>query len=144
VYLPEAAEAVRRASESPPHNGSGTILVADDHESVRNEIRETLTKAGYKVILASGGADAIALYHKHAARLDLALVDVIMPQPDGRDVIQDILQSDPTATLIMMCGFSREYLRSYLPAGNWRFLQKPFDADQLLGAVRRTLEQKSS
>jgi FixJ family two-component response regulator len=50
---------------------------------------------------------------------------------------------NPTAAVIMLCGFSREHVRSFLPSGPWRFVQKPVDPETILGAVRRAFELKT-
>ena len=55
--------------------------------------------------------------------------------------LEDILKLDPTALVVMTSGFSRDYVRTYLERGTWGFLQKPIDRDQLLGVVRRALDQ---
>jgi FixJ family two-component response regulator len=67
-----------------------------------------------------------------------------MPGKDGREILDGILRINPSAAVIMISGFSREFVRNYLPKGSWRFLQKPFDQEQILSAVRRALEQKTS
>jgi two-component system, cell cycle sensor histidine kinase and response regulator CckA len=144
VFLPQASEAARKAAEHEARPAGGTILVADDDEGFRHELRDLLQGAGYKVHLAAGGAEAIELYHKLNDKLDLAIIDVIMPDKDGKEVLHDVLRVDPTKPVIMTSGFSREYVRTALPKGSWRFLQKPFDPEQVLLTVRRALDQKTS
>jgi two-component system cell cycle sensor histidine kinase/response regulator CckA len=141
-FLPEAEP--HHAVAHPATMASGSVLVVDDDEATRTEIHNTLKQAGFKVHMASGGEEAIALYDKLSGRLDLAIIDVIMPDKDGKAVLQEVMKINPTAAVIMLCGFSREHVRAHLPSGPWRFLQKPVDPEAILGAVRRTLEQKTS
>jgi PAS domain S-box-containing protein len=141
IFLPKAAPAGARPP--PAHETTtGSILVTDDDDATRQELRDILARAGYTVHVASNGDDALAQFRKLNGKLDLTIVDVIMPGKDGKFLLQEIVKVDPTAAVLMLCGFSREYVRAYLPSGPWRFMQKPVDPDALLSAVRRTLEQK--
>lgn len=144
VYIPEATEEARRSAERAARAGTGSILLVDDDALLRTEAHAALKQAGYKVYEAPGGEEAIALVGKLGNQIDLSIVDVIMPGKEGKDVLAALLESNPAAQVIMTCGFSRDYVRSVLARGAWRFLQKPFDSDQLVSAVRRSLEQRSS
>jgi len=66
-----------------------------------------------------------------------------MPGKDGRVVFEEVMKINPAMPVIMLSGFSREYVRSYLPSGSWRFIQKPFEPDQVLNIARRLLDQKA-
>jgi DNA-binding NtrC family response regulator len=59
-------------------------------------------------------------------------------------VLRQILRLDPSAAVIVTSGFSRDFARSRLPPGNWKFIQKPYDNDQLTAAIRRALDEKTS
>ncbi len=144
VYMPEASEDAQRDAERAARVTTGSILVVDDDDALRAEIHQALKEAGYKVHQARSADEAIALVEKTGDHLDLAIIDVIMPGKDGQEVLSALLTKNPTTQVIMTCGFSRDYVRSALSRGPWRFLQKPFEAEQLIGAVRRALEQKSS
>jgi PAS domain S-box-containing protein len=136
--------APRRPAAPPQPLASGSVLVADDDDATRAEFREALQAAGFEVHLAGDGHQAIALFRRHADTLTLAIIDVLMPGCGGQEVLQAMFTTNPTMTVIMTSGFSRDHVRSRLPSGNWRFLQKPAEKEQLLGAVRRALEQKTS
>ena len=66
-----------------------------------------------------------------------------MPGKDGRVALEEVMRRNPAAPVIMTSGFSREFARGYLPRGGWSFLQKPFDQEQLLAMIRRTLTPKA-
>jgi PAS domain S-box-containing protein len=142
LFLPETAAETRRASPQPAKT-AGSILVVDDDLDTRTELHDTLKQAGFKVHMATGGEEAISLYRTLGDQVDLAIIDVIMPGKSGKKVLEEVLKINPTAAVIMLCGFSREHVRSFLPSGPWRFVQKPVDPETILGAVRRAFELKT-
>ncbi len=144
LYIPEATKDARRAAERSARASTGTILVVDDDAILRAEMHHALKAAGYTVHEAPDAAAAIALIGEHGATLDASVIDVLMPAKDGKDVLDALLDANPSAQAIMTCGFSRDYVRTVLTRGPWRFLQKPFSPDQLVGSVRRVLEQQLS
>ena len=127
----EPAEGARTPSE--------TILLIDDAEADRALIGGVLADAGYEVLAVEGGREGIDMYRQNAKRIGLAIVDAVMPGTDGKEVLEEILRMDPTASLVMTSGFSHDYVRSHLERGAWGFLQKPFDPEQLLDAVEHVL-----
>lgn len=124
------------------HAGGETILVVDDDRDTLADATKILRKAGYSVHVADGGERGLKLYERHADKIALSIVDVIMPGMDGKGVLEGILATDPTAAIIMTSGFSREYVRGYLERGAWEFMQKPLDHDLCLGIVRRLLDKR--
>jgi DNA-binding NtrC family response regulator len=116
------------------------VLVADDSAPERQAARTALEKAGYKVHLAAGGEEAVRLLRAHANDIQLLIVDLMMPGRDGKDVVEESLRLNPALAVIVTSGFSRNYARSALPRGAWKFLQKPFTADQFVSAVQHALE----
>ena len=142
VFLPKATPS-RRSTAPAAARFAGSILVVDDDPATCTELSDFLTKEGFNVQLANSGQAAIDLYRKLGDKFDLLIVDVIMPGKDGKDVLQEVMKLNPAAAVLMLCGFSREHVRAYLPSGAWRFVQKPVDQEALLGAVRRALESKA-
>ncbi len=118
-----------------------TILIVDDKKEARDKAAAILKDAGYKLHVAGNGEQAVYLYREHADTIDLSIIDVIMRGKDGKGVLDDILKIEPAALVIMTSGFSREYVRSYLERGSWGFIQKPYEAKQLLGVIERVLSQ---
>lgn len=142
IYLPEAAPEVTVTNVIATE--AQTILVVDDDEGTRRELHMVLKQAGYKVLTAADGKEAVSLYTKNSEKIAMTILDVIMPGMDGRQVFEEITRINPSAMVLMVSGFSREYVRSYLPGGAWRFIQKPFEPEQLVSTTRRLLEQKPS
>ena len=119
------------------------MLLVEDNARLRDEARQILEQAGHKVHSATSGEEGIRMYQKLHKSIDVAVVDVIMPDTDGQQVLRQILRVNPSAGVIMTCGFSRDFARSYLAPGTWKFVQKPFDPEQLLNTVRRVLDEKT-
>lgn len=119
-------------------SGPAKALVADDHQGVREDVSGLLKDMGYQVVEAASGSEAIETIKKRSDTIDLFFVDVLMPGSDGKAVLEAILSNEPSAHVVMMSGFSRDFLRQYLKKGAWGYLQKPFDSEQLTSAINRT------
>jgi two-component system cell cycle sensor histidine kinase/response regulator CckA len=115
--------------------GPLAVLVVDDNPGRLQLMTQALTERGHKVFEATGCDDAIQLHKEHAADIDLSVIDWLMPEKDGKGVLQAVLDHDPQSKVIMISGFSRDYVRSELRMGAWGFLQKPFSADEFVEAV---------
>jgi CheY-like chemotaxis protein len=124
--------------------GGETILFADDDAELTATMKTVLKEAGYRVFDATTGEDAVSIYKKYSEKINLSIIDVVMPGKDGKHVLGQILRVDPTAPIVMASGFSRDYVRGYLERGAWAFLQKPYDHAQLLTIIRRVLDQKKT
>jgi two-component system cell cycle sensor histidine kinase/response regulator CckA len=141
IYLPEVTSSTHATHTGPAK--SSTILIADDDEMDRKQLQIILKQANFRVITAKNGDEAIETFSRHPEKIDLLILDVIMPGKDGRVVFEEVMKINPAMPVIMLSGFSREYVRSYLPSGSWRFIQKPFEPDQVLNIARRLLDQKA-
>jgi len=144
LFLPEVPAADRRAAQAARTSVGATVLIADDDDAARVELEQVLKQAGYVVQAASGGGEAIEICRARTVAFDLAIVDLLMPDFDGKIVLEEIAKVNPSTPVIVVSGFSREYVRSTLSGGSWRYLQKPFDPEVVLATVRRTLEQKDA
>lgn len=113
------------------------VLVVDDNDGRRKMIVGTLLDQGHQVIEATDGEMAIKLYNQHAAEIDLSIVDWLLPKKDGKSVVKAIMAHDFQSKVIMISGFSKDYVRSEIRMGAWGFLQKPFEKDELLKAIEK-------
>jgi len=143
LFIPKADVEVPRVPKRS-ETGEETILLVDDKDEVLRDAGDMLKKAGYKVLTARDGDGCIDLYTQHAKRIDLTIIDVVMPGSDGKTVLGKILEVDPSAPVIMTSGFSRDYVRGYLKQGAWLFVQKPLEREMLLESVRSALDQKKA
>ena len=114
--------------------GLGKVLVVDDELEVRQVLREFLSRRGYDVTTASGGAEAVAIVE--TVKPDLILLDVAMPDMDGVETLKRIVAIKPTLAVIMVTANSDIGTTSKLLAlGAVDYVPKPFDLDYLDQAV---------
>jgi two-component system cell cycle sensor histidine kinase/response regulator CckA len=144
VYLPRvdsAAETVPPRSESATLEGDETVLVVEDDSHVRSVIEAVLTRAGYRVLSAGDGEEALALADRHPGKIDLLLCDVVMPGISGQETHRRLAAARPDIQVIQMSGYSENLVtqRDSLIADG-AFLQKPIDRDLLLRKVRAVLD----
>ena len=145
IYLPatdrqSAAEAVA-APELPRGHGE-LVLVVDDEASVRQITRQTLEAFGYRVLLASDGAEAVAIYAAERERVAVVLTDMMMPVMDGPATIQVLLRMNPKVRIIAASGLNANgRVAKAANAGARHFLPKPYTAEALLTALRNVLRE---
>jgi CheY-like chemotaxis protein len=145
VFLPRAAARPAAPRPSRPSraapSGNETVLVLEDDPLVRNVTVRTLRGAGYQVLVAGTGSEAIALVEQHAGRLDLVVTDVIMPGLSGPEVIDALRRQRPGLRALYVSGYPAEAIaqRGVLELGV-EFLPKPFTAASLLERVRVLIE----
>lgn len=144
LYLPPGdgeAEEAREEEAGSMLRGSETILVAEDEPMVRNLTVRTLEKAGYTVLAASDGEEALEVFEEHRSEIALVVLDAIMPKLTGHEVHRRIKEVSPETKVICSTGYDRETSRSEcLVRENVPLLQKPFTARTLLSTVRETLD----
>lgn len=113
------------------------VLVIDDDKYVRMSIRAVLEAAGYAVDDASNAFDGLALQDTNA--FDVAIVDLIMPQKDGLETIQDLKSNDPDLPIVAISGggviVRHNFVKSATLFGAAATLEKPFDGDELVSII---------
>ena len=111
------------------------ILVVDDEESMRNFVACALDAAGYEVVGASNGADALECVERHPP-FDLFVVDMLMPQMEGDELSRRLHRRDPDAKVLFLTGHSdRLFAQRQVLWENEAFLDKPVSVDGLLEGV---------
>ena len=120
------------AAQVVPGTGSGTVLVVEDDEAIRDLVRVVLEPAGYEVTLAAGGEEAL----RHADP-DVLITDILMPGMNGRELADRVLARAPATRVLFISGYAGEDVQ--LEDGA-RFLAKPFTPGELLEQVQRLLE----
>jgi CheY-like chemotaxis protein len=131
LYDPDAQAMLR---------GSETVLLVEDEGAVRESLRRILERAGYDVIEARHGADALLLWREHRDEIALVLTDLVMPEMRGGELAAAVRAMAPDVRIIFMSGYASESARSTVSAGDV-LLTKPFEADILLRAVRDALDE---
>ncbi len=145
IYLPrvsqETPDAAKHETDRPGH-GSETILVTEDDDGVRSVIRRTLRKAGYTVLEAKNGDEALSLCEKHTGPIHLAISDMIMPTMSGRQMLHVLTARNPTLKVLLISGYSDDTIHDQDPfLQEHPFLQKPFTTLALAKKVREILDQ---
>jgi CheY-like chemotaxis protein len=126
----------------PVPKGEETILVAEDDPAVRNLTARILGTAGYAVMVAADGQEAIDIFRSHQDTIDLVLLDGVMPKKSGREVYEAISALRPVAVLFVS-GYSAASLpAAFLAEGALKVLPKPYAPDLLLHRVRELLDQQ--
>jgi two-component system cell cycle sensor histidine kinase/response regulator CckA len=145
LYLPRpetaAVEVHREERAAPVLGGNETILLVEDEHSILNMSRLMLEKFGYRVLAASNPGDAIDLANTHDGEIDLLIVDVIMPEMNGRDLAEQVSSLYPEILCLFMSGYSGDVMAHHgmLDKGV-NFIEKPFSMQDLAAKVRQVLE----
>ncbi len=149
VYLPLAPDPALQSMEASPSRfatgGAETILVVEDEARVRKLIVDVLRSQGYTVVEATRGEEAVRLCKRRDGAIDLAVLDVVMPEMSGPDLARKILPACPGIRLMYISGYTDEaVLHHGIPASGAAFLQKPFLPDALLRMVRDVLDSRTT
>ena len=150
VYLPRIDDATvstleNLAQEANAPRGSETILLVEDEDVVRGLARKILMQAGYHVLDAKSGAEAIRLCRAHIGSIDLLLTDVVMPEISGKEVADRLLEIRPAIRVLFMSGYTDEAIVQHgVLDANVKFIQKPFTWVGLTRKVREVLNRGAS
>ena len=145
IYLPlieGTAAAAGDKMETPVPGGSETILVAEDDGAVLRLAKVFLEHAGYTVLTASDGEEALRVFSEHAEAIDMALLDVMMPKLGGRGVYEHIREGRPKLRFLFASGYSMDAIHNdFILDAGLTLIQKPYQRDELLRRVRRVLDR---
>ena len=124
-----------------PRSQSKTILLVEDEPAIRKLITRTLAGAGYELLAARNGDEALSIAGQHRGMIDLLLTDVVMPGMNGFEFGKLIGSAHPETIVLFVSGYSRDStsVRSGLRNAGRAFLLKPFTQDALLAKVREVL-----
>jgi two-component system cell cycle sensor histidine kinase/response regulator CckA len=150
IFLPIEESDIEKeavALQLPLLGGTETILVAEDEEALRNLAKDILEGLDYTVLLAKNGEEAIEMFGEHRERIDLLLLDVVMPRMGGWEAYQRMREINGDVPLILMTGYSAETVHSrfvkqneLMEASGATVLQKPYNVDGLGRKVRMVLD----
>jgi len=121
-------------------SGEGTILVVDDQEIVRNFLQQALTRAGYEVILAHNGQEALRIFAQRSESISMVLLDLVMPVLSGEEVLPHLFTMKPGIRVIVSSGQDEgECMRKLQEPRVAGFLQKPYAPASLTALVRNVM-----
>ncbi|MEA2435059.1 MAG: two-component system, cell cycle sensor histidine kinase and response regulator CckA [Actinomycetota bacterium] len=147
IFLPlatseTAVSVVPDEEGEDPAKATGSVLVVEDEDAVREMVERILSRQGYKVIAASSGPEALKLLELHGTEIDLLLTDVVMPQMSGKELVDTIAATGRELKTVFMSGYPDDLVsKSGILQSNEVFMQKPFSADVLLAKVRSVLQR---
>lgn len=141
VYFPVGKLAHPKQEEKMEEidEGSGNILIIDDEPLIQNLLKTILSKLGYKTIVATSGAEGISYYKKYINQIDLIILDLVMPEMDGKEVFSKLLKINKDVKIILSTGFGKDgETEMLLKTGVKAFLPKPYtitDISKILSEV---------
>jgi PAS domain S-box-containing protein len=147
IYLPHTDENIEASTQgsSTGSQGSETVLVVEDEDSVRHLIARVLSGRGYKVLPAVEGSEGLRIAEEHGEPIDLLITDVVMPRMGGRELANRLKSVIPGMKVLFISGYSEEIIN---PEGSLEdgltFLQKPFSSESLAEKVREALDEQAS
>ncbi len=148
IYLPALGELglMQEAETAPvplPERGGGeTVLVVDDEEVILVLLERVLDEYGHRVIRATSGEEAAAVYAERAGEIDLILLDLGMPGMGGEKTLAELIRINPDVKVIVASGYAAHKIASAPEAfGAAGFITKPYRIDALMSDIRRVLHR---
>jgi two-component system cell cycle sensor histidine kinase/response regulator CckA len=143
IYLPNSNKEVSKEIEAAPAaiiKGSGTILLIDDEKMILDVGIELLEELGYTVQTAMSGQEAIDVFDKNRAEIDMIIMDMIMPGMGGGEAFDRLKEMDPAIKVLLSSGYSiNGQATKILQRGCDGFIQKPFNMNQLAEKIQGVL-----
>jgi two-component system cell cycle sensor histidine kinase/response regulator CckA len=144
IYLPASDQSVQKTSEPYEQiiKGDKTVLLVDDEEIVIDVAGQLIKKLGYNVLEARSGKEAIQLFGEWFDKIDIVILDMIMPDIGGGEVFDRIKEIDPQVKVLLSSGYSIDgQATDILERGCNSFIQKPFNMTVLSKKIREVLNK---
>jgi CheY-like chemotaxis protein len=142
IFLPASSRKAHKSIEpsSQPLNGTGTILLVDDEAMVLGVGVKMLENLGYTALEAKGGREAIEVYNKNKDKVDMVILDMIMPDMGGGEAYDRMKEINSNVKVLLSSGYSLDGQASeILRKGCDAFIQKPFTVKELSGRISEIL-----
>jgi len=144
IYLPAKEQGVETVVEEEGielPRGTETVLLVDDEEAVRELGRSILERCGYNALVAQNGAEALEVYRERGGEIALVVLDMVMPEMDGRECLRRLLEMDPEARVLIATGYTvGSSARALVSEGALGVVEKPYRLHELAIAVREALD----
>jgi len=152
VYLPANADnkleaaAEELPAAAPAAGGHECVLIVEDEEMLRELAREILKDAGYRILEASSGREALLVWQQHPGEIDLVLTDMVMPEGvSGMELAERLVAEAPKVKIVFMSGYTSDDVNpEVLQRTNASFIQKPYGTAELTKIVRDCLDQNGT
>ncbi len=142
VYLPASHKKppMPKIKEKAVLKGPETILLVDDESYILNVCGPMLEQMGYRVLIARNGKEALSIYDKNPDRIDLVILDLVMPDIGGGEVFDHIRSVNPDKRVLIASGCGVGDAAAIMERGCDGFIQKPFNMEQLSHSIRKILD----
>lgn len=143
IYLPvsEKERPKEPAATEKILEGTETVLVIDDEKIVLTVSREILEALGYTVLVANSGREALELYALEKEKIDLVILDMVMPEMSGREIFEELKKIKPDVKVMLSSGYSiNGEAMKIMERGCKAFIQKPFNLKELSNRVRNVID----
>jgi PAS domain S-box-containing protein len=143
IYLPASEKKAQRTVKTVEQyiKGTGTVLMVDDEDALREVGQELLTAMGYRVLVARDGKEAVEVYRKNWHDIDLVLLDMIMPNMGGGEAYDCMREINPDIKVLLSSGYSVDgEAGEILKRGCRGFIQKPFKVSELSRKIKEILQ----
>lgn len=125
------------------HRAKETVFLIDDDDMVADVSEMILKKSGYNVVIAKSGKEAIEVYKENHKRIDMVILDMILPDVDGGDTFDRLKKINPGIKVLLASGYDLDYQgRDIMERGCDGFIQKPFNMNEMLEKIRGILTSK--
>jgi two-component system cell cycle sensor histidine kinase/response regulator CckA len=145
IYLPrvdQVEEPERATVPAAIPQGTETVLLVEDEEMVRNLSQEILEDSGYRVVVATNGKEGLRVCREFDEHIDLIITDVVMPEMNGREMVEHVTLLRPTTKVLFMSGYTDDAIvRHGILEENMSYMQKPFLPDALVLKAREVLDR---
>ena len=125
------------------HRAKETVFLIDDDDMIVDVSEQILNSSGYDVVIAKSGKEAIEVYKENHSRIDMVILDMILPDMDGGDTYDRLKEINPGIKVLLASGYDIDYQgRDIMERGCDGFIQKPFNMNELLEKIRGILTSK--
>ena len=145
IHLPACEEGVTPNKNSYKEilKGQETILIVDDEKMIIEIGKKMLIKMGYRPLMATSGQEAIEVHRENIDKIDLIILDMIMPDMNGQEAFDNLKKLNPSVKVLLSSGYSlNDQAQRILDSGCRGFIQKPFDAIKLSQKIRKIIDAK--
>ena len=145
IYLPASDKQIIEEKETSREvlKGVEMVLLVDDEDSIVDVGEEILHMTGYQVLAARSGKEAINIYQKNQATIDIVILDMIMPEMGGEETYDTLKEINPKVKVLLSSGYSIDgKAKEILEKGCDGFIQKPFTVEELSQKIREILDKR--
>lgn len=125
---------------APDNQIKGTILLADDEEMVLDIGAQMLKRLGFNVISVENGTQAIETYKEQKESIDIIILDIVMPDLNGAEVVDAIKAIDPDTKIVLSSGYGKDRKITDILQNCHAFIQKPFSMQELSASLQSIME----